>query len=295
MSSKVMLIHCLSPLHAGVGQGVDVVDLAIARDRATGFPYLPGSSIKGSLRDVSQRRDGGQGGRDTVRVFGPDTAQASDHAGSVAFGDGNLVCLPTRSVKGTFAYVTSPYLLARLSRDLEQAGLPTEKIPHLNKVDDAATTGDTLVIQSKVYFEDLDLNDDANHVRLTQAWADLLGDLLFADKPDQQKLFKDRFVVVHDDVMAFLSKHGTDVVTRVSIEAESKTAKAGQLWTEENLPSESILASLVQFIPIGARNDISAAQAFGVLDELSRHEVQFGGKATVGRGRCKIQLKGGAR
>lgn len=295
MPSKVMLIHCLSPLHAGVGQGVDVVDLAIARDRTTGFPYLPGSSIKGSLRDLSQRRDTARSARDTVRVFGPETAQASDHAGSVAFGDGNLVCLPTRSVKGTFGYVTSPYLLARLRRDLEQAGLPVHDIPRLAQVNSVATTSDTLVVQSKVYFEDLDLQDDPTHTQLTQSWSKLLAGLLFKGDTSQQALFSERFVVVHDDVMTFLSKHGTDVVTRVSIEADSKTAKTGQLWTEENLPSESILASLVQFIPIGARNDINAEQVFGVLDALSRHEVQFGGKATVGRGRCRIQLKGGAQ
>ena len=55
MSSKLMLIHCLSPLHAGIGQGVDVVELAIARERATGLPYLPGASIKGSLRDRAKQ------------------------------------------------------------------------------------------------------------------------------------------------------------------------------------------------------------------------------------------------
>lgn len=286
MSAKIMFIHCLSPLHAGVGQGVDVVDLAIARDRATGFPYLPGSSIKGALRDQARQTD-------TVKMkelFGPEGDNASEHAGSLAFGDGNLLFLPTRSVKGTFAYVTSPYLLARLSRDLREAGLDGfAKIPSPTAANKVVVTGETLVSGSKVYFEDLDFavesKDAANQI------ADELAKLIFEDAT-QRDLFKKRFCIVHDDVMAFLSKHGTDVVTRVAIESDTKTVKQGQLWTEENLPSESILVSLVGHIQV-KKGGIDANGAYSFLSQLTHHEVQFGGKATVGRGRTRVSLQGG--
>lgn len=285
MSAKIMFIHCLSPLHAGVGQGVDVVDLAIARDRATGFPYLPGSSIKGALRDQARHTD-----RDKMKeLFGPEGDNASEHAGSLAFGDGNLLFLPTRSVKGTFAYVTSPYLLARLSRDLREAGLNGfAKIPSpsTNKV---VVTAETLVSNNKVFFEDLDLVVDSK-VAANQI-ADELANLIFEDAT-QRDLFKKRFCIVHDDVMAFLSKHGTDVVTRVAIESDTKTVKPGQLWTEENLPSESILVSLVGHIQV-KKGGIDASGAYAFLGQLTNHEVQFGGKATVGRGRTRVSLKGG--
>jgi CRISPR-associated protein Cmr4 len=52
-TTQLLFIHALSPLHAGTGQSIGAIDLAIARDRATQFPYLPGSSLKGSLRDVA--------------------------------------------------------------------------------------------------------------------------------------------------------------------------------------------------------------------------------------------------
>ena len=285
MSAKIMFIHCLSPLHAGVGQGVDVVDLAIARDRATGFPYLPGSSIKGALRDQARHSDAGK----MKELFGPEGDNASEHAGSLAFGDGNLLFLPTRSVKGTFAYVTSPYLLARLSRDLREAGLNGfAKIPSpsTNKV---VVSGDTLVSNNKVFFEDLDLvvdsKDAANQI------ADELANLIFEDAT-QRDLFKKRFCIVHDDVMAFLSKHRTDVVTRVAIESDTKTVIQGQLWTEENLPSESILVSLVGHIQV-KKGGVDADGAYAFLSQLTNHEVQFGGKATVGRGRTRVSLQGG--
>ena len=35
MDAKLLFVHALSPLHAGTGQGVGVVDLPIAREKAT--------------------------------------------------------------------------------------------------------------------------------------------------------------------------------------------------------------------------------------------------------------------
>src|SRR4051812_14096906 len=115
MSVRLLFIHALSPLHAGTGQSIGAIDLAIARDRATGYPYLPGTSIKGSLRGRAE--DIKLDANALKAVFGPDAAKASEHAGGVVFGDANLLLLPVRSLAGTFAWVTSPYLLARFARD----------------------------------------------------------------------------------------------------------------------------------------------------------------------------------
>ena len=52
MNAQLLFTHALSPLHAGTGQGIGVIDLPIAREKATGIPYLPGSSLKGTLRDL---------------------------------------------------------------------------------------------------------------------------------------------------------------------------------------------------------------------------------------------------
>ena len=46
MLTKLLFIHALSPLHAGTGQGVGIIDQPIAREKATGIPFLPGSSSK---------------------------------------------------------------------------------------------------------------------------------------------------------------------------------------------------------------------------------------------------------
>lgn len=107
MDAKLLLVQAISPLHAGTGQGVGVIDLPIAREKATQIPFLPGSTIKGVFRDACN--DNGL----RTKVFGPDTNNADLHAGAVTFTDARLLLLPVRSLRGVFAWVTSPLLLRR--------------------------------------------------------------------------------------------------------------------------------------------------------------------------------------
>jgi CRISPR-associated protein Cmr4 len=290
MTPRLLFLHALSPLHAGTGQSIGAIDLAIARDRASNFPYLPGSSIKGALR--ARAHEGKQALK--VDVFGPETANASDHSGSLLFGDASLLLLPVRSVAGTFAWVTSPLLLHRYLRDAREAGLTgaPPRVPSPKSLKECLTVDTTLHVDKRVIFEDLDFAADTSNPSV-KAFADHLGATLFAGLPDWAGLLTQRFCVVHDDAMAFLAEHATDVVTRVSIDPERKTARDGQLWTEENLPTESVLVSLVAAMGNGRA---TPDDSFKLLRELSKTPLQLGGKATVGRGRCRLALTdGGAR
>ncbi|MBQ3620098.1 MAG: hypothetical protein II940_00285, partial [Methanosarcinaceae archaeon] len=51
-SQQIYFIHALSPLHAGTGQGTGVIDLPIAREKATNIPIFPASSLKGAMREL---------------------------------------------------------------------------------------------------------------------------------------------------------------------------------------------------------------------------------------------------
>ncbi len=292
MNTRLLFVHALSPLHAGTGQSIGAVDLAIARDRATDHPYLPGSSIKGSLRGRSQSL----GRSDTTKVFGPETASASDHAGVLLFGDANLLLLPVRSAAGTFAWATSRLLLAKYARDAREAGVKVpDKVPLVDRVDECSITKATkLEVKvdntDKVVFEDLDFTPRKDE--LASTWAKHLGELLFADE-EWRALLGERFCVVHDDVMTFLARHGIDVVTRIQLDPEKKTVKKGALWTEESLPVETVLVGLVAAQMVGGA--AKPAEAFEALSAVSTGAVQFGGKATVGRGRCNVVLAGGER
>lgn len=101
MAATSVFIHAITPLHAGTGQGVDVIDQPIARERATQLPLLPGSSIKGVLRD---RYDEDRIGSDAERLalFGPRTESAADFAGALQFSDARLLLFPVRSMASTF-------------------------------------------------------------------------------------------------------------------------------------------------------------------------------------------------
>src|SRR5579864_2217593 len=114
MTTQLTFVHALSPLHAGIGQGAGVIDLPIAREKATGLPFLPGSSLKGTLRSLCNEND-------RNLIFGPETngiPTDSNAASPAQFSDQRLLLLPVRSLAGTFAWVISPYVLRRFVRDI---------------------------------------------------------------------------------------------------------------------------------------------------------------------------------
>ncbi|MDY0061460.1 MAG: type III-B CRISPR module RAMP protein Cmr4 [Myxococcota bacterium] len=291
MNTRLLFLHALSPLHAGTGQSVGAIELAIARDCATGYPYLPGSSLKGSLRD---RSEAGGNEQKTRSLFGPPTEQAAEHAGALIVGDANLLLLPVRSVAGTFAWVTSPYLLRRCTRDALEIGFAAEALPKVPSpsLGDAQVTGVcSLKAQfggkERVIFEDLDLlpapHPDA------QDWAAWIGARLFPGDAAWAAMLTERFCIVHDDVMGFFSQHATDVVARVALKRDTKTVE--NLWHEESLPVESVLLSVIGALP-NVMTGLSVAQLLEEVAKLTAAPLQVGGKATVGRGRCRLVLVG---
>lgn len=295
MTAKLMMIHALSPLHAGTGQSVGAIDLPIARERATGLPYLPGSSLKGALRDRSDQQE--ELRPLTKSVFGPPTENASEHSGSVFFGDARLLLFPVRSIAGTFAWVTSPYLLGRLARDLREAGRTTLfKVPDVTGVQSCLVPSESkLVLQAekkRVIFEDLDFEPAPNKEQEVSAVAQVIGELCASLQLDAATL-KQRLCIVHDDVLAFLVEHATDVAARIRLDNDTKTVARGQLWYEEALPAESVLVSLLLVQPTG-KSGLRPDAAVSHLENLTKGALQLGGKATVGRGLCALHLAKGA-
>ncbi len=279
--TALLFLHALSPLHAGTGQGIGAIDLPIAREKATGIPYLPGSSLKGALRDRAASWE-----RHTLfAVFGPDTDSASDHAGALQVGDAKLLLLPVRSLYGVFALVTSPYLLERFRREAEMVGLKVPEVPevpsaeHLLLAPGARVLGDG----NTVYLEDLDLKAQPG----AEAWENWLAERLEAP-------VRGRLAVVHDDLMGYLLETATEVVARIRLDDGTKTVAQGALWYEENLPAESVLYSLLRAEASRRKEkSLSAEEVFNQVKGLLEGAVQLGGKATVGRGLCALKVVGG--
>ncbi|HNW40428.1 MAG TPA: RAMP superfamily CRISPR-associated protein, partial [Opitutaceae bacterium] len=51
MTTKLLYLFTRTPLHVGAGSSVGAIDQPIIRERHTGFPIIPGSSLKGSFAD----------------------------------------------------------------------------------------------------------------------------------------------------------------------------------------------------------------------------------------------------
>jgi CRISPR-associated protein Cmr4 len=300
MQARLYFVHALTPLHAGTGQGVGVIDLPIAREKATGIPYLPGSSVKGVLRDASQN----SAGAPTLAVFGPETENASDYAGALQVADARLLALPVRSLFGAFAWVTSPLLLRRFQRDAQMVtGAPAlpAKIPApattqaclvaADEQDERCALTEGAGSSRKLYLEDLDLNaqPDAG----ARGWAAAIAAIVLNDDAEWSRLFRERFCIVHDDVLGFLLETATEVVARIKLQDETKTVQRGGLWYEEALPTESILVGVFAAQAV-TKSGATTEQAFQHVETLLDKPLQFGGNATVGRGICRVRMSGQA-
>jgi len=290
------LLHALSPLHAGTGQSVDAIELPIARMRSTGIPFVPGSSIKGVLRD--ERRPPKLDPAEWAAVFGPDKADqdkpdkaSDDHAGAIVLGDARLVLLPVRSFLGVFAWVTSPLWLILAKRDLE--GVPDPDVPAtVPSIDRIGARVASRQVNKNVYedngtlyLEDLDLPVAEDET--LAAWGDFFAKRIApVGHPD---IFTKRFVVVDDETMTFLAETATQLDTRVRLDSGTRVVAKGALWTEECLPPESVLIGV-----IGAdrsRRKETVLKPTEVIDKALPNRdtaFQFGGKATTGHGRCRL-------
>ena len=287
MTAYLTFVHTLSPLHAGTGQGVGVIDLPIAREKATNIPFLPGSSLKGTLRALSP---------DTERasIYGPEPTDSDpdgNSASPVQFSDQRLLLLPVRSLAGTFAWVTSPYVLRRLKRDMQDVQNKTLSyvIPAIGDMNSCFTASENQAITTngKVYLEDLDLvptySADLN------TWALWIAQQVFPDGTDAswRDFLVQRLCLVHDDAFSFLVENATEITARVKLLENSKTVKSGGLWYEEALPAETILSGIMLATPIGKAGK-SDKEIVASLKRDARKSVQLGGKATVGRGLCRV-------
>lgn len=282
-------IHALSPLHAGTGQGSGIIDLPIAREKATGIPYLPGSSVKGVLRDRSN------GNRLTTALFGPPTENASEHAGSLQVADARLLLLPVRALRGTFAWVTSPYVLHRFARDAADVGLGgLPAIPSLADEQCDITEDTALEVKwdqkgqavTRVVLEDLDLVPQPQHA---QRWAEWLSTRIFpSDDKEWPAMLAPRLCIVSDNLFSFLLTTAIEVIARNRLN-DNKTVAKGALWYEEALPAESVLYGLMTLTPPNSLRD-KQAELEDLLRNLAQGVMQFGGKATVGRGLCRVRL-----
>ncbi|MEN0067995.1 MAG: type III-B CRISPR module RAMP protein Cmr4 [Myxococcota bacterium] len=259
------ILQAVTSLRVGDGTAVGAVDLPLARERHTRWPFVPGSSLRGALRGRATAL--GHGVDEVEAVFGstpPEPGVVGDdlRMGTLRVGQATLLALPVRSLTRTFLLLTCPTALARLRR---AAGFELEvPNPDVHQVCGANDRPNHLEEAGIVYVEDLDL--EAVHDPTVAAWAQRLR----AHGGDE--LAVERLVVVHDDVFAHACTAWTELRTRNRIEPSTGVVRKGQLFDVEFLPSETLM-----WVPLeGSGADLLPAngETFGL-----------GGHQSVGAGR----------
>jgi CRISPR-associated protein Cmr4 len=269
-------IHAHSPVHVGIGEGLGAINLPITREAATEYPYLPGSSVKGILREAAEQL-GTLGARSIHSAFGPPKEHAGDARGGLVISDASLLCLPVRSLVGVFAWMTCPFILRRLARDARETGLSdSEMVQAIGRLDASLrsaardeeakargearapgvrVTPESLLVarggqdrgRRVLFVEDLSLSEE-EHWR-TDSDLQTLGRWLAAQiwpkDDDAGRDFLERLLLVPDDIFSYFHRHATEVRSRVHIDASRGTAADSGPWTEEYLPAETLLFGVV--------------------------------------------------
>jgi len=291
MQTYTLKLITRTPLHVGAGSAIGAIDAPVMRERHTGHPIIPGSSLKGVLRDAVA----GKKGRDSSIIhegFGKEEFENKEtkkkdpgQAGAISFGEAQILLFPVRSAKGGFAFVTCPSVLARYAT---ASGLGSQ---WENALKSMQGLGDGQALAGKA-------------VTNEQAKACILEDYKFAVSAESDKaicehlsgifynheLLKNsagRIVVLSDGDFAFFVLNTTQVTHHNCIDDETGIVKDGALFNKETVPADSLF-----FAPLSLlREDRMDAEY--LLDELCGGLlpiIQVGADASTGLGFCSLAL-----
>lgn len=305
METKVMMIFTRTPLHIGTGASVGAIDQPILRERHTGFPIIPASSLKGvfadqwndklvDLEENGKKRKvrvaGEKNFSEAAWLFGSDNNDFS-FAGSVQFSEAKLLAFPVRSAKGSFAWITSPLILHRAVRD----GLVNKDVlPDFKKLDIKDETAivikdSAVVISDKIVLEEyaFSIVQDEKMDALGKSLQDLMPEeLVWSD-------VSKRLVVLSDGMMSYFARSSCEVSQHVRINDETGTAEGGALFNQEDVPSETLFYSVVHFLKGRGKffKDKKPIDAYETFKNAIKDKIfQFGGDASTGLGWCSVKL-----
>jgi CRISPR-associated protein Cmr4 len=296
MIKRNLLIFTRTPLHVGAGSSVGAIDQPIQRERHTGFPIIPGSSLKGSFADhwndsltTDEKGNRTRGTTtDAAWLFGADDANNAC-AGALSFSEARLLAFPIRSAKGGYAWITCPMLLQRASRD----GLLSAEIVasiHEPRDDQAlfALNGPLDLPTEQLVLEEYCFSHIGTPPPdLHGQMASLIDDILW-------KSVQERLVILSNGCLSHFVRTTCEVAQHVRISDKSGTAADGALFNQENVPSDTLFySSILISHGRGAHQDSTAEAALTAFQEkLQNAEVfQFGGDASTGLGFCGVFIR----
>jgi len=294
--AAMLFLYCETPVHAGTGTSLSIVDLPIQRERITGLPIVQASSLKGVLKAEVERLKGKQ---IAETLFGPETQRAHEHAGCVSPHDARLLLFPIRSLVGVFAWATCPFVLERFKREMIAAGFSVNwSVPTLPANSQQALVAESseIIVDATIVLEEFAFK--AQPSTEAKSIAEWLAENAFPQS-DEYKPFREwlpkRFVILPDNAFRDFTQLATEVIARIRLKPETKTVAEGALWSEEHLPSETLLYAPIfvskPLAPNANQLGLTDSNAvLQVLNNLQLDRLQIGGDETVGRGIVKVRL-----
>ena len=264
-------------IHPGAGQTSGAVDLPVSREAATEYPFIPGSSLKGAIRQAFAQTEGdddaeGDGDANEIsnEIFGRQEA-----AGEILIGDGRLLLLPVRRMNGVYKWTTCPHLLERLVRDLNRLGCnECPEVPHglaKGQFLSAKQPDKKLFLEERTFLL-------ASDEWPSEDWIKAMGRLI-AHETISRRLER-QLVVLADDDFNWFAQYGLAVQARNVLDEHKQS---DNLWYEETLPPDTLMYAL-----LAERSPNSEW-----LDDLQlffedNRWLQVGGNETVGQGWFKV-------
>jgi CRISPR-associated protein Cmr4 len=299
-AKSMLFIYVETPLHAGTGRGLGAVDLPIQRERTTGYPIIQASSLKGRLRAASDPNLNPQVGltkAEHLAIFGPETGNASDHAGALSTGDARILLFPVRSLAGVFAWTTSVDALARFRREAQMVGLSVDwELPAEPDKNTALVSGDALIAGGSVVLEEFSFTPDKSQADMVQAIGTWLAGHALPQMNEYQywrKQLPPKLCILPEDAFRDFVLYGTEVQTHVQLDPSSKTVKEGP-WTTESLPVDTLLyAPLMATKSRASGVDLSGQQVLAKVKGLGIVHTQLGGDETTGQGMVTLRFSDG--
>lgn len=319
MKNEILTLLTRTSLHIGAGASVGAIDQPIQRERHTGFPIIPATSLKGSFADqwpvslkdkagklvrVTSKKEGGIHQIDQIDasgaawLFGSDDAFIS-FAGSLIFSEARVIAFPIRSARGSYAWITCPLMLQRAARDGVFTGAALDEINNLKEPPDTAEQAfamfkpNTLGLgehKKQIVLEEYCFDHcEGAFDEIANALAKLVSDTLFAT-------IEERLVILSNGMMSHFGTTACEIAQHVRINDQTGTAEEGGLFNQENVPADTLFYSVASAtdsrVPHNDYRKMNATDALTTfLGEIKTVGVfQFGGDATTGLGFCTVAV-----
>jgi len=296
-TTQTLFIYTDTPLHVGTGMGLGSVDLPIQREPNTQHPMIQNSGVKGAVS--SQLPSAYQGDKNIA--FGFQLDDGGTVGGAISFGDARIIVFPVQSLRGIHAYITCPAVLSGFSSWLSYQN--QAELPSITLIDDIAQcSSDRILIDDKAVLDNTPLPTIVSDI--AQEWAQWLATYALSSQPvyDTAKAhFLDYFVIVSDEDFQNYVTQGTQEITRIKMDRNTRTTEHGALFTQELLPAESLFYTPVfANKPRAKARDYKRASALTAnittvdllnwLADVLPHHIQIGADESIGCGFVTLQL-----